>query len=76
MNNLLTTEQMAEFTASGCLFFDSLIDDVTNKEFLEDIGHTKIDKIDIEKHFENIKSEFPILSIRFKYGYWGCYYRI
>ena len=25
MSNLLTTEQLAEFTASGCLFFDGLI---------------------------------------------------
>ena len=31
MSNLLTTEQIAEFTASGCLFFDSLISDEINK---------------------------------------------
>ena len=46
MSKLLTTEQMAEFTASGCLFFDSLIPDEINKEFLTDIGHTDVDKID------------------------------
>ena len=63
MSNLLTTEQIAEFTASGCLFFDSLISDEINKEFLEDIGHTKIDKIDIKKHFENIKSTSSIPRI-------------
>ena len=35
---------MAEFASSGCLFFDELIDEQTNKEFLDDIGHTDIDK--------------------------------
>ena len=63
MNNLLTTEQMAEFTASGCLFFDSLIGDEINKEFLQDIGDTEIDKIDIIKHYENIKSTSRIPRI-------------
>ena len=29
---------MAEFANSGCLFFDGLIDNETNKEFLNDIG--------------------------------------
>ena len=47
MPKLLTTEQMAEFASSGCLFFDELIDEQTNKEFLDDIGHTDIDKADI-----------------------------
>ena len=46
MPKLLTTEQMAEFASSGCLFFDELIDEQTNKEFLDDIGHTDIDKAD------------------------------
>ena len=32
MPKLLTTEQMAEFASSGCLFFDELIDEQTNKE--------------------------------------------
>ena len=63
MSNLLTTEQIAEFTASGCLFFDSLIGDEINKEFLEDIGHTEIDKVDNKKHFENIKSTSNIPRI-------------
>ena len=31
MPKLLTTEQMAEFASSGCLFFDELIDEQTNK---------------------------------------------
>ena len=38
MVQLLSTEQMAEFANSGCLFFDGLIDNETNKEFLNDIG--------------------------------------
>ena len=40
--NLLTTSQVAEFTAKGCLRFDGLIDSDLNQEFLdlfaEDIG--------------------------------------
>ena len=40
--NLLTTSQMAEFAAKGCLRFDGLIDSDLNQEFLdlfaEDIG--------------------------------------
>ena len=40
--NLLTTSQMAEFAAKGCLRFDGLIDNNLNQEFLdlfaEDIG--------------------------------------
>ena len=40
--NLLTTSQMAEFAAKGCLRFDGLIDSNLNQEFLdlfaEDIG--------------------------------------
>jgi hypothetical protein len=40
--NLLTTSQMAEFAAKGCLRFDGLIDNDLNQEFLdlfaEDIG--------------------------------------
>ena len=63
MSKLLTTEQMAEFTASGCLFFDSLIPDEINKEFLTDIGHTDVDKIDIKKHLGNIKATSSIPRI-------------
>ena len=37
---------MAEFASSGCLFFEELIDKETNKEFLDDIGHTSADKVD------------------------------
>ncbi len=41
-HNLLTTSQMAEFAAKGCLRFDGLIDSDLNQEFLdlfaEDIG--------------------------------------
>ena len=33
--NLLTTSQMAEFAAKGCLRFDGLIDDALNREFLD-----------------------------------------
>jgi len=47
MAKLLTTEQMAEFANSGCLFFDQLIDDQTNKEFLDDIGHTKMGEVNL-----------------------------
>ena len=40
--NLLTTSQVAEFAAKGCLRFDGLIDSDLNQEFLdlfaEDIG--------------------------------------
>ena len=42
MSKLLTTEQMAEFASSGCLFFHELIDEQTNKEFLDDIGRTEM----------------------------------
>ena len=31
--NLLTTSQMAEFAAKGCLRFDGLIDSDLNQEF-------------------------------------------
>jgi hypothetical protein len=64
MSNLLTTKQIAEFTASGCLFFDSLISDEINIKFLDDIGHTEFDKIDIDKHFENIKLTSSIPRIK------------
>ena len=63
MSNLLTTEQMAEFTASGCLFFDGLISKDINEEFLNDIGHTEKSKIDVQKHFENIKASSSIPRI-------------
>ena len=56
MKKLLTTEQMAEFASSGCLFFNELIDEQTNKEFLEDIGHTCIDEVDsVQDFYKNIK---------------------
>ena len=35
MTKLLSTEQMAEFANSGCLFFEGLIDEDINKEFFE-----------------------------------------
>ena len=55
MAKLLTTEQMAEFASSGCLFFEELIDKETNKEFLDDIGHTSADKVDsMETYNKNI----------------------
>ena len=64
MPKLLTTEQMAEFANSGCLFFDELIDEQTNKEFLDDIGRTEIDKVDsVFKYFENIKATSSIPRI-------------
>ena len=57
MVQLLSTEQMAEFANSGCLFFDGLIDNETNKEFLNDIGHTDIENVDnMQKYFQNIIS--------------------
>ena len=37
MTKLLSTEQMAEFANSGCLFFEGLIDEDINREFLNDI---------------------------------------
>lgn len=63
MEKLLTTEQMAEFASSGCLFFDELINDEINKEFLSDIGHASNDKLDVKKHFENIKATSSIPRI-------------
>ena len=52
MVQLLSTEQMAEFANSGCLFFDGLIDNETNKEFLNDIGYTDIEHVDnMQKYF-------------------------
>ena len=65
MPKLLTTEQMAEFASSGCLFFDELIDEQTNKEFLDDIGHTDIDKADsVETYNKNIKATSSIPRIK------------
>ena len=59
MAKLLTTEQMAEFANSGCLFFDELIDEQTNREFLDDIGHTEIDEVDsVQDYYRNIKARF------------------
>ena len=63
MEKLLTTEQMAEFASSGCLFFDELINEEINKEFLSDIGHTSNDTLDVKKHFENIKATSSIPRI-------------
>ena len=64
MAKLLTTEQMAEFANSGCLFFDELIDEQTNKEFLDDIGHTDIDKADsVNDFYNNIKANSSITRI-------------
>ena len=64
MAKLLTTEQMAEFASSGCLFFDELIDEKTNKEFLDDIGHTNIDKADsVQDFYKNIKANSSIPRI-------------
>ena len=60
----LTTEQMAEFASSGCLFFDELIDEQTNKEFLQDIGHTDIDEVDsVQDFYKNIKATSSIPRI-------------
>ena len=64
MPKLLTTEQMAEFASSGCLFFEELIDEQTNKEFLDDIGHTDIDKADsVNDFYKNIKATSSIPRI-------------
>ena len=64
MTKLLTTEQMAEFASSGCLFFDELIDEQTNKEFLDDIGHTDIDKAEsVNDFYKNIKATSSIPRI-------------
>ena len=55
MPKLLSTEQMAEFANSGCLFFEGLIDEDINREFLNDIGHTNIDEVNnIQQFFQNI----------------------
>ena len=65
MAKLLTTEQMAEFASSGCLFFDELIDKKKNKEFLDDIGHTSADKVDsMETYNKNIKATSSIPRIK------------
>ena len=65
MPKLLTTEQMAEFASSGCLFFEELIDKETNKEFLDDIGHTSADKVDsMETYNKNIKATSSIPRIK------------
>ena len=65
MPRLLTTEQMAEFASSGCLFFEELIDKETNKEFLDDIGHTSADKVDsMETYNKNIKATSSIPRIK------------
>ena len=65
MVKLLTTEQMAEFASSGCLFFEELIDKETNKEFLDDIGHTSADKVDsMETYNKNIKATSSIPRIK------------
>ena len=65
MAKLLTTEQMAEFASSGCLFFEELIDKETNKEFLDDIGHTSADKVDsMETYNKNIKATSSIPRIK------------
>lgn len=65
MAKLLTTEQMAEFASSGCLFFDELIDKKTNKEFLDDIGHTSADKVDsMQTYNKNIKATSSIPRIK------------
>ena len=64
MAKLLTTEQMAEFANSGCLFFDELIDEQTNKEFLDDLGHTEIDEVDsVQDYYRNIKATSSIPRI-------------
>ena len=64
MPKLLSTEQMAEFVNSGCLFFEGLIDEDINREFLNDIGHTNIDEVDnIQQYFQNIKSSSSIHRI-------------
>ena len=65
MVKLLTTEQMAEFASSGSLFFDELIDKETNKEFLDDIGHTSADKVDsMQTYNKNIKATSSIPRIK------------
>ena len=64
MSKLLTTEQMAEFANSGCLLFDELIDEQTNKEFLDDIGHSEIKNVDsVQKYYQNIKATSSIPRI-------------
>jgi hypothetical protein len=63
MAKLLTTEQMAEFASSGCLFFDQLIDDQTNKEFLDDIGHTKMEKVNSVQEYYNTTTCFYVIII-------------
>ena len=39
-NFLLTDNQMAEFVSKGYLILENIIDDKTNKKFLNEIGHT------------------------------------
>ena len=39
-NFLLTDYQMAEFVSKGYLIFEKIIDNKTNKRFLDEIGHT------------------------------------
>ena len=46
------------------MFFDELIDEQTNKEFLQDIGHTGIDEVDsVQDFYKNIKATSSIPRI-------------
>ena len=58
----LSDIQMAEFVSRGYLIFNSVIDDKTNKLFLNDIGHSNAKKNLQNKNYKNSESHDWIMK--------------
>ena len=62
---LLSSKQMAEFTARGCLRMDAVVPAEINQQFLDDIGHVHEDEIGSpNEHYAKVMatSAVPVLS--------------
>lgn len=62
---LLSTLQMAEFAARGCLRFDAVVPDAINQRFLADVGHVPDAQVDsLWKHYGRImrSSAIPLVN--------------
>lgn len=59
---LLTTEQMAQFAATGYLRFDGVVPESLNQAFLDEIGHTE-DVANVAEHYARImgSSAIPVV---------------
>ena len=62
---LLSSKQMAEFAARGCLRMDAVVPEEINQQFLDDIGHVHEDEIgSMSEHYAKVMatSAVPVVN--------------